>query len=124
MPSTRGTELLQQLHDGRIQQVSSAALVKVRDTIAFETEELLEVGARIRPLFSGKEKIGWVRGVHLSERKHLQRYVADPMELLSHIVLLGTSVSKEYLRSLSSLELRSLVRVIAEMTNSDLRLYP
>ena len=121
---TRGVELMEQLNSGRLHQAPSAELVKVRSAISFEIEELLEVGARVRPLFVGKERIGWVRGVHLSERKQLKRYITDPLELLSHIVLLGTTISREYLRSLSSMELRSLVRVVTEMTNSDLRLYP
>lgn len=124
MARTAGVAMLEQINDGRIQQEGTAEIKKARDTISVEIEELLEVGARIRPLYVGKERIGWVRGVHLSERKQLKRYVHDHIELLTHVVLLGTSISKEYMRSLSAVELRGLLRVVTEMTNSDLRLYP
>jgi hypothetical protein len=87
--STRGSELMQKLNDGRLVVVPPAEILKLRNAISTEIEELLEVGARIRPLLCGKERIGWVRGVHMAERKNLKRYFSDPMELVA--LMLGSS---------------------------------
>jgi hypothetical protein len=121
--STRGSELMQKLNDGRLVVVPQAEILKLRNAISTEIEELLEVGARIRPLLCGKERIGWVRGVHMVERKNLKRYFSDAMELAEHVVKLGTSLTDEYVQQLGARELHGLLRVITEMT-SDLRLYP
>lgn len=122
--STPGSELMQKINDGRLAQVPSAEIQKFRTAISTEIEELLEVGARIRPLYHGDERIGWVRGVHQSERRYLRRYFHDNLEIAEHVIRAGTSLSREYVASLSAIELRNLLRVITEMTNSDLRLYP
>jgi hypothetical protein len=54
---------MQQLHDGRIEQLPSAYLAETRESVTTAIEELIEVGARIRPLYVGTEQMGWVRGV-------------------------------------------------------------
>jgi hypothetical protein len=56
--STRGSELMQKLNDGRLVVVPPAEILKLRKAISTEIEELLEVGARIRLLLCGKEQIG------------------------------------------------------------------
>jgi hypothetical protein len=65
-----------------------------------------------------------VRGVHLSERKVLQRWVTNERDLIEHFLLLGTSFSRQQLAEMSAIEIRSVARVVAEMTDSDLKLYP
>jgi hypothetical protein len=62
--------------------------------------------------------------VHPSERNALKRWIYDDIELIEQLLLLGTTLSVEEIRSLSTVEMRSLSRVIREMTDSDLRLYP
>jgi len=124
MPRTEGVELIQRLHDGRLTQAEPEEVLKIRTLITQEIEEILEAGARVRPLYVGDQKIGWVRGVHLSERKVLKRYVFNRVEFTQHLLKLGTSLSPEFIKTLTAVELRSLLRVITEMTNSDLRLYP
>ena len=123
MARTEGVDLLQRLHDGRILQAEPDLIRKVRTQITQEIEELLEVGARIRPLCVNGEQIGWARGVHLTERKQLKRYLFDRIQFTKQVLKIGTSLSEEFIKGLSSNELRTLVRVITEMTNSDLRLY-
>ncbi len=78
MAKTPGLELLERLNDGRLNAAPSEFLVKTREEIATATEELIEVGARIRPLYVGKERVGWVRGFHLSEQRALKRWVWRP----------------------------------------------
>jgi hypothetical protein len=124
MARTEGVELIQQLHDGRLRQVEPEEIRRIRNLITQEIEEILEVGARVRPLYVENQMIGWARGVHLSERKQLKRFIFDKIEFTRHVLKLGTSLSEEFIKGLSALELRTLVRVVTEMTHSDLRLYP
>jgi hypothetical protein len=65
---------MNQINEGGIQQASSAYVKEVRGKIIDACEELLDIGARIRPLNCGKEQVGWVRGVFPSERKILHRW--------------------------------------------------
>lgn len=124
MPKTEGVALMHKLNEGRLTQAEPEFLRKTRQEISQEIEELLESGARIRPLYVGEERIGWVRGVHLSERRQLARYLPDRLELTRHLLRTGTSLSPGDITNLTAIELRSLVRLVTEMTNSDLRLYP
>jgi hypothetical protein len=115
---------MRQLNDGSLEQAPSEYLQKTREEVTSAIEELLDVGARIRPLLVRNKRVGWARGVHPSERKALKRWIYDDIELIEQLLLLGTTLSGEEIRSLSTVEMRSLSRVIREMTDSDLRLYP
>jgi hypothetical protein len=75
---------MRQLNDGRLEPVPSEVLAKSREEISTAIEELLDVGARIRPLFIGDRQTGWVRGVHLSERKALKRWVYNEIDFVRH----------------------------------------
>ncbi len=121
---TFGTELLKRLHEGQVEQLPSEFLAHTREEIISAIEELIECGARIRPLKVGARQVGWVRGVHLSERKALGRWVHDGLDTVGHVLRLGTTLSEEELAGLSLIEVRSLGRVVKSMTESDLRLSP
>ena len=110
--------------EGRVELLPSEYLARTREDIAAAIEELLDVGARIRPLLVGTKQVGWVRGVHLSERKALKRWVTDEVDFVFHLMRLGTSLSEEDIRDLNIVELRSLSRIVRSMTESDTRLYP
>lgn len=115
---------MQQIAEGRVEHLPSEYLARTREDISTALEELIEVGARIRPLLAGGKRVGWVRGVHLFERKALKRWVADEIDFVMHLMRLGTSLSEEEIRDLNIVELRSLSRVVRTMTESDTRLYP
>ena len=121
---TRGTDLMQRLNDGSLQEAPSAFLKKTREDVSTAIEELVDVGARIRPLLVNKQRVGWVRGVHPTERRALKRWLTDEIEFIEQLILLGTTLSIEEIRALTMVEMRSVSRVIREMTESDLRLYP
>ena len=123
MSITRGADLMQRLNDGSLQQAPSAYLEKTRTDITAAIEELLDIGARIRPLLVNEARVGWVRGVLPSERKALQRWITDDVEMIEHLLLLGTTLTIEEIRDLNMLEMRSLSRIVRAMTESDLKLY-
>jgi hypothetical protein len=123
MARTRGVELMERLNDGRMEVAPSEFLSKTRDEVSNAIEEILEVGARIRPLYVGMNKVGWVRGVHLSERKALKRWVTDEIEFIESLLGLATTLTIDEIRGCSLVELRSLSRVVKAMSDSDLKLY-
>jgi hypothetical protein len=124
MPRTFGAELVQKIADGSLAQAPSEYLVKTRDEVSEAIEEIFDVGARIRPLLIEGKRVGWVRGVHLSERKLLKRWVAEDVEFIEQLLLAGTTLTQAEIQDLSMLEVRSVLRVIRTMTDSDLRLFP
>jgi hypothetical protein len=121
---TQGVELMRRLNDGSLEEAPSAYLQETRENISSAIEELVEVGARIRPLFTGGKQIGWVRGVHPSERKPLKRWVFGETNVIERLLQLGTTLTVDEIRGLSMIEMRSLMRLVRAMTDSDLRLYP
>jgi hypothetical protein len=123
MIPTRGIDALNQLRDGLLQVESSEFLSKTRARITSELVELIEVGARIRPLLVGTKRVGWVRGVFPSERRVLSRWLDDDLDLYGEIISLGTTLAREEIRSLRMPEMRSLARVVSAMSESDARLF-
>src|SRR5208282_3079660 len=81
-----GIELMNRISEGIAIQVPSAAIQEVRTEIIKNCEEMLDQGARIRPLFAGKEQIGWIRGLHLSERKLLGRWIFDTNDFVAAVL--------------------------------------
>lgn len=122
--STFGTELMRKIAEGQIEHLPSEFIAQTRTEISTAIEELIDVGARVRPLMVGNERIGWVRGVHLTERKLLQRWALGETEFILTMLGLATTLTPDELRSLNLIEVRSLSRLVREMTDSDLRLYP
>lgn len=118
-----GVDLMRRLSDGRLEVAPSEYLTRSREEISTALEELIEVGARIRPLHLGSKRIGWARGVHLSERKALKRWITDEAELIEHTVMLATTLTLDEIHDLSLVELRSITRIVRAMTESDLKLY-
>lgn len=122
--TTKGTELMQRLAEGSIAELPSKYLEETRSSISTELEEMIEVGARIRPLLVDEKRVGWVRGVSLVERRMIQRWLPEENELLMSLLKLATSFTEDELRDFTLVEVRSISRVIRSMTESDLRLYP
>ena len=85
MPETKGVEMMRRLNDGQIEVQLSHAVAQTRGSVTAAIEELIEVGARIRPLYVYGKRTGWVRGVHLSERKALRRWVTDEIGSLERL---------------------------------------
>ena len=111
------------LNDGALTVAPSEYLRTTQARITSALTELLDVGARVRPLLVENQRVGWVRGVFPSERRMLKLWIEDEIEYIEHLLLLGTSLALEEIWALSPPELRSLARVVREMTASDARLY-
>lgn len=119
-----GTDLMKKINDGEITKALSADLEKVRREITENCEELIEQGARVRPLISGKQQIGWVRGLHLAERKLLRRWLYGTNDFLEAILTTASSFSKADLVNFSGSEINGLARLVFKMSDYDMTLYP
>jgi len=119
-----GKELLERIQSGSDRPVPTEYLGAVRQKVSENCEELLEIGARIRPLMNGDKQIGWVRGVHLSERKQLKRWIKDPDDFILNMLLLGTSFTAEEVETMSVTEVFQLVEIVRKMTDYDISLSP
>jgi len=123
MARTRGLDILEKLNDGSMEVAPSDYLKKTRDDVSAALEEMVDVGARIRPLIVDKRRVGWVRGVHLAERRALRRWVTDDIEFVEILLGMATTLTRDEIRDLNLREIRSLSRLVQAMTDSDLRLY-
>ena len=120
-----GMDIMRRISEGSMSRAAPPEYVEaVRRRITENTEELIEVGARIRPLMAGGAKAGWVRGVHPQERKMLKRWVKEPNDYILNTLLLATSLSREEVEAFSADEVRGLSEVVRQMTDCDMSLYP
>lgn len=122
---TAGVDLMNQINDGKLRrEAPGAALEEVKLQVSLECEELLSIGARIRPLLIGNNQIGWVRGMYSSEHRILQKWVYNTTEFMIQSFLLTTTLSRKEIEALSTNELWSLVKTLQTMKEYDLSLLP
>src|SRR5271167_1566476 len=123
--NSQGMDLMRQISEGRLKPAPAKDVQEVKSAISDACEELIEIGARIRPLLleDGKQ-IGWVRGLHLQERKIMKRWIQQPNDFVALTLVHATSFSREEIEAMQSEEITSLVSLVREMTDYDLALYP
>jgi hypothetical protein len=125
MKASVGVEIVKRLNDGSLKQTAPPDhLYRVRRYITEACEELISIGARIRPLLVNGEQVGWIRGVHESEKKALKRWIRNPNDFIFHTLALGTSLSADEINHLSQLEATNIVGVLKQMGDYDASLYP
>jgi hypothetical protein len=120
---TEGADLMNQIFSGGIATATPAIVQTVRLQVSEACEELLDIGARIRPLLVGDKRVGWVRGLHMTERKILNRWYSDK-EFVEYSLLLATSLTQEQLNEFSGREIFHLAKLVKQMTEHDLSLAP
>ena len=119
-----GMDLMRQISDGRLRPAPAKDVERVKREITENCEELIEVGARIRPLLADGKQAGWVRGVHFQERNMLKRWVRDPNDYVALTLQYATSFTRDQIEAMQSEEIKSLVDVVKQMSDYDLSLYP
>lgn len=119
-----GMDIMRRISAGEIRTAPAEDVERVKKEITENCEELIEVGARIRPLLVDDKQAGWVRGMHLQERRMLKRWVREPNDFVALSLQHATSFSREEIEAMQPEEVRSLVEVVREMSEYDLSLYP
>lgn len=115
---------MRRISRGEVKIAPKEQVELVKAEISENCEELVEVGARIRPLLVKGKQVGWVRGVHLQERRILRRYVRDPNDYVGLTLKHATSFTQEEIEAMSADEIKSLAEVVREMSEYDVSLYP
>lgn len=122
--ATQGTLLMDKINSGELDSARLESVEALRQIINPFFEEILEVGARIRPLKRNNIQIGWVRGLSLSERKLLANWYSSDVERLIQGFKLATTLSDKDIKNLSGYEFRSLTKLVSEISDSDMSYYP
>jgi len=124
MPKTTpGTELMNRIYSGQMGGAAPEIVESARAAISDACEELIEAGARIRPLMVGDRRVGWVRGVHVTERKMLGRWFTGA-EFVENVLLLATTLTRDELDGCTGREIHILANLVKDMTECDLSLAP
>lgn len=119
-----GKDLMKRINDGDLRKAPVAAVERIKRQISENCEELIEVGARVRPLLVNDQQIGWVRGVHPQERRMLKRWIKDPNDYILNTLLLATTFTSVELEDMSAMEIRALTEVVRQMSEYDMSLFP
>lgn len=116
--------IMRRINEGSLTPAPAKDVEEIKREITENCEELIEVGARIRPLLVDGKQVGWVRGVSSQERRVLKRWVRDPSDYISLMLQHATSFSADEIEALQPDELRSLVEVVKQMSEHDMSLFP
>ncbi len=119
-----GRELMDMIQEGQAHAAPAEYVEIVRQRVTESCEELIEMGARIRPLMDGDKQVGWIRGVHASERKQLKRWLKDPDDFIQNMLLLATSYTLEEVEVMTSPEVYGLMELVRKMSEYDMSLFP
>ncbi len=115
---------MRRLSQGGLRPVPAKDVEEIKAEISDNCEELIEVGARIRPLLVDGKQVGWVRGIHLQERRMFKRWIREPNDFVAMTLQHATSFSRDEIEVMQPEEVRSLVEVVRQMSDHDLSLYP
>jgi hypothetical protein len=122
--ASMGMDIMRRISDGEVKKAPIEYVEQVKRQITDNCEELIEVGARVRPLIVRGKQVGWVRGIHPQERRMFKRWIQEPNDFVLNVLLLATTFTKEEIESMSSDEVKSLTTVVHQMTDYDMSLYP
>ena len=122
--TTIGTELMNQLAQGELAKASPETINKVRDEVVPALAELIDYGFRARPLILQGSPVGFIRGIHPQERRQLYRWFTEAADRVFHLLSLATTLSPDALNSLDGYEAQKLLRMVDQLTDADLSLYP
>jgi hypothetical protein len=119
-----GVELMRRINEGSMETAPAEYIREVRNKVVDACEELLDIGARIRPLIVNKKQIGWVRGIHNTERRVLSRWLYDTNDYIYHVLLSATTLTSEQIEEMPAMEIRNLIEVVKTMSDYDVSLFP
>lgn len=121
---SEGTELMQRLSTGELSSVHSEVAIRVKQEVTNAFEELVRVGARIRPLMLGGVRVGWVRSLGFAERNQITLWAANVQERVFLTLKYATSLTADDINNLDNTEINSILRIIQTANTSDISLYP
>jgi hypothetical protein len=121
---TYGAELALRLGEGIAKRVPTKRVKEVMTEVSSACEELIRIGARIRPLLADGKNVGWVRGLHDTERRMLRRWLPDEFDFILRCLLLTTSLTEDEVSRMSIMEVNKLIKLALAMGDRDASLFP
>jgi hypothetical protein len=119
-----GMDIMRRINEGTLKKAPAREIEAVKAKIIENCGEIIEQGARIRPLMQDGKQVGWCRGIHISERQLLKHWIKEPNDYVASTLMLGTTFSKAEVDAMSSFEIRSLAEVVQRMSQYDSSLVP
>lgn len=124
MGKTLGVDLMNSINSGELVQKNSELAEDVKDQVSRAMEEIITVGARIRPLKVKDLRVGWVRPLFYSEKLFLERLYDSPEERNQLVLTHCTTLTRQEIMSLDLYEMRSVLKLISGLNLADYSLYP
>jgi hypothetical protein len=119
-----GSDLMNQINSGEMKFKQSEIASEVKAQVSEALTEIIQRGARARPLFINSARVGWVRPLAYSERKILDQFSQSADERFTLILSHCTTLTEKEIEDLDIHEFNSLLIHIHRMTLADLSLYP
>src|ERR1700674_4611088 len=117
-------DIMRRINEGTLRKAPAKDIEAVKAKIVENAHEIIEQGARIRPLMVDDVQVGWCRGIHTSERTLLKHWIKEPNDYIVNVLMLGTTFSKEEIEAMSGYEIRSLTEVVQQMSAYDNSIVP
>jgi hypothetical protein len=115
---------MNQINSGELRYKQSNVALEVKGRVALAMEEIISVGARVRPLKLNGKRVGWLRPLAYSERKVLDRLIEDDTERISITLQHCTTLTESEIDSLDIHEINSILNRLYRANLADLSLFP
>jgi hypothetical protein len=97
---------------------------EVKEKVSEALSEIIQVGARVRPLNLNGKRVGWIRPLSFSERKVMDRHIVEDEERVTVTLLHCTTLTEDEIADLDVHELNSILNRLYKLNLADLSLYP
>jgi hypothetical protein len=119
-----GQDLMHDISNGSLAVKSSKYAEEVKHKVTEAMIEIIQFGARVRPLMLGSERIGWARAVSYGEKKQIDTWYPSETEQIETTLCYATTLTRDDIRSLDMVELNNVLRAILKLNLADLTLFP
>ena len=119
-----GTQLMDQIASGELKYHQSNIAQEVKGRVTTAMDEIIQLGARIRPLKLNGKRVGWIRPLAYAERKILDQLIEDESERILLTLTHCTSLTEDEVLDLDIHELNSILHRLYNANVADLSLFP
>lgn len=119
-----GVDLMNQISLGELKYKQSNIALEVKEKVSSAMEEIITIGARVRPLKLNGRRIGWIRPLAPSERKILDRMIENEEEKILLVLTHCTTLTEDEVNDLDIYEINSILHRIYSANIADISLFP
>jgi hypothetical protein len=119
-----GVDMMNQISLGELKYKQSNIALEVKEKVSTAMEEIITMGARVRPLKLNGKRVGWLRPLAYSERKVLDRMIEKDDERVLLTLTHCTTLSEEDINDLDMYEMNSILHRLYSANVADMSLFP